>query len=177
MTWITREATKNDIPMIAEIYNQGIEDRVATFETGLRTVLDMERWFEERGDRYKVVVIEEGDGIPKGWASINEFHSRCCYAGVGDLSVYIQRDCRGKGIGKVLLDDLIETAKKQDFHKLVLSMFSFNEAAKKLYLSAGFRIVGTYENQGKLDGNYVDVMIMEKIFLEGLAWENGSHSY
>ncbi|MEL7655180.1 MAG: arsinothricin resistance N-acetyltransferase ArsN1 family A [Bacillota bacterium] len=164
MEWKTREAMTRDIPWITEIYNQGIEDRVATFETDLRTVAVMEDWLSDRGERFKVVIIEEEEGIPRGWASINAFQSRCCYGGVGDLSIYIHRDFRGKGLGKVLLMNLIETAKEQGFHKLVLSMFDFNEAAKKLYLAQGFRMVGTYKNQGMLDGNYVDVTIMEKLF-------------
>lgn len=164
MEWKTREAKIEDIPFITKIYNQGIEDRVATFETRLRDEDEIREWLSDRGDRYKIVVIEDEGGILGGWASINAFHSRCCYGGVGDLSVYIHRDMRGKGLGKQLLSYLTETAKAQGFHKLVLSMFDFNEAAKKLYLASGFKTVGTYRNQGLLDGKYVDVTIMEKLF-------------
>lgn len=163
MEWKTREATSKDIPWITEIYNQGIEDRAATFETDLRDGSEMEKWLADRGERHKVVIIEDEAGTPRGWASINAFHSRCCYGGVGDLSIYIHRNFRGKGLGRILLDYLIETAKKQGFHKLVLSMFDFNKAGKQLYLALGFRIVGTYKNQGLLDGKYVDVTIMEKL--------------
>jgi L-amino acid N-acyltransferase YncA len=163
MEWRTRAAKLKDIPQITEIYNQGIEDRLATFETRLRDVPEMETWLTDREDRYLVVVIEDENGTAQGWASISPFQSRCCYSGVGDLSIYIHRDMRGTGLGKLLLNDLMEAAKEHDFHKLVLSVFDFNEAAKKLYGSLGFRTVGTYENQGLLDGKFVPVTIMEKL--------------
>lgn len=163
MNYITREAKIEDIPFIKDIYNQGIEDRIATLETRLRDVEEMEQWFTSRGDRYRVVVIEDGKGKIFGWASINVFNSRCCYSGVGDLSIYVERGMRGKGLGKPLLNYLIEVAKEQDFHKLVLSTFEFNEAGKKLYKSAGFREVGTYINQGMLDDKFMNITIMEKL--------------
>lgn len=163
MEWNERAAELRDVQRITGIYNQGIEDRVATFETRLRDETEMETWLKERESRYKVVVIQDENGIVQGWASINVFHSRCCYDGIGDLSLYIERNLRGKGLGRRLLAYLIETAEEEGFHKLVLSAFDFNEAAKNLYLSVGFRIVGTYEKQGLLDGKYVDVIIMEKL--------------
>lgn len=156
-----RYANLEDIPYITEIYNQGIEDRIATLETSLRTIDEMNRWLTERGDRYKVLVIEDETGAVQGWASINLFNSRCCYSGVGDLSIYIHRAMRGKGYGKKLLKALKEEALKQDFRKLVLSTFDYNEVGKGLYRSSGFREVGTYMNQGILDGKYVNITIME----------------
>lgn len=156
-----RYANLEDIPYITEIYNQGIEDRIATLETSLRTIGEMNRWLTERGDRYKVLVIEDETGAVQGWASINLFNSRCCYSGVGDLSIYIHRAMRGKGYGKKLLKALKEEALKQDFRKLVLSTFDYNEVGKGLYRSSGFREVGTYMNQGILDGKFVNITIME----------------
>ena len=163
MDWNTRTAGSADIPRITEIYNQGIEDRVATFETRLRNTAEMEEWLLGRENRYTVVVIEDEQGTVQGWASVNVYNSRCCYSGVGDLSIYIHRDTRRKGLGRLLLGSLMDSAGKQGFHKLVLNVFDSNEAAKKLYLALGFRNVGTYEKQGVMDGKYVDVAIMEKL--------------
>lgn len=163
MDYKVREAKISDILYITSIYNQGIEDRIATLETRLRDNAEMEEWFNSRSERYKVIVIEDSQNIVRGWASINVFNSRCCYSGVGDLSIYIERDMRGKGLGKILLYSLLETAPKYDFHKLVLSAFEFNEAGKKLYKALEFREVGTYVNQGILDGNFVNITIMEKL--------------
>jgi phosphinothricin acetyltransferase len=163
MNCFTRIATLDDIPSIREIYNHGIEDRIATLETTLRTDDDMYAWLTNRSDSHKVLVIEDETGIVHGWASLNVFNSRCCYSGVVDISIYIKREFRGTGLGKILLKDLIHVAKEQGFHKLVLSTFRFNEAGQRLYSSLGFREVGTYFQQGLLDDKWVDVTIMEKI--------------
>lgn len=163
MEFKTRKAKVEDIPFITKIYNQGIEDRVATLETRLRDIDEMKEWLISRKDRYKVVVIEDSEGIVRGWASINVFNSRCCYSGVGDISIYVERNMRGKGLGKQLLNYLIIIAKEQDFHKLILSTFEQNEVGKKLYRYTGFREVGTYINQGILDGKFINVTIMERL--------------
>lgn len=163
MDYRVREAKILDIPHITNIYNQGIEDRIATLETRLRDYSEMEVWLTSREARYKVIVIEDNKGVVIGWASINVFNSRCCYNGVGDLSIYIDRNMRGKGLGKILLNSLFDIAKAQDFHKLVLSTFEFNNLGKRLYKNLGFREVGTYENQGILDGKFVNITIMEKL--------------
>lgn len=163
MGYIIREADLNDIPYITKIYNEGIEDRIATLETRLRDEEEMKEWLLNRSDKHKVLVVEDERRNVYGWASINIFNSRCCYGGVVDLSIYINRSMRGKGLGKILLGSLIETAKEQGFHKIVLSTFKFNEAGQKLYKALGFREVGTYEKQGLLDGNWIDVTIMERL--------------
>jgi L-amino acid N-acyltransferase YncA len=116
----TREANTEDILRIVDIYNQGIEDRVATLETRLRTNSEMLEWMLGRNEKYKVVVLEDEAGIVLGWASLNVFNSRCCYDGVADISIYIERQARGRGLGKILLTYLIQAAKEQNFHKLVL---------------------------------------------------------
>jgi L-amino acid N-acyltransferase YncA len=163
MGYTVREANINDIPEITKIYNEGIEDRIATLETRLRDNEEMKEWLLSRSERHKVLVIEDENSNLCGWASINVFNSRCCYSGVVDLSIYIDRNMRGKGLGKVLLSSLIETARIQGFHKLVLSTFKFNKLGQRLYKALGFREVGTYEKQGLLDGNWIDVTIMEKL--------------
>lgn len=163
MDYRVREAKLLDIPYITNIYNEGIEDRIATLETSLRDNSEMENWLTSRGERYKVIVMEDTEGIVIGWASINIFNSRCCYSGVGDISIYINRNMRGRGLGKVLLNSLFDIARRQDFHKLVLSTFEFNDVGKRLYKKLGFREVGTYENQGILDGKFVNITIMEKL--------------
>ena len=163
MNYNVRITQQTDIPSITKIYNEGIEDRVATLETRLRSDEDMLNWLNNRSDKHKVIVIEDENNTVHGWASLNVFNSRCCYAGVVDISIYISRDMRGKGLGKLLLGSLIQTAKNEGFHKLVLSTFKFNEAGQKLYKSLGFREVGTYEKQGILDDQWVDITIMERL--------------
>lgn len=165
MPYSVREASLKDIQAITVIYNQGIEDRIATLESSPKKETEMIDWFSKRDEAHKVLVIEDDNGTVWGWASLNTFNSRCCYSGVADISIYIERSMRGKGLGKILINALIETAKEQGFHKLVLSTFKINEAGRRLYKSAGFREVGTYINQGILDGKWVDVTIMEKLLV------------
>ncbi|HOO13309.1 MAG TPA: arsinothricin resistance N-acetyltransferase ArsN1 [Bacillota bacterium] len=165
MSYSVRESSLEDIQAITVIYNQGIEDRIATLESCPKKETDMIDWFSKRDEAHKVLVIEDDNGNVWGWASLNPFNSRCCYNGVVDISIYIERSMRGKGLGKILINALIETARKQGFHKLVLSTFKINEAGQRLYKSAGFREVGTYINQGILDGKWVDVTIMEKLLV------------
>ncbi|MBP2628018.1 MAG: hypothetical protein H6Q68_2729 [Firmicutes bacterium] len=165
---LIRIATINDIEQITDIYNQGIQDRIATLEANIKSIEEMEKWFSIRSDRYKVIVVEDEKGYINGWASLNVFNTRECYQGVADLSIYIRRKERGKGLGKSLLIALIEIAKQADFYKLVLSTFAFNYAGQKLYASVGFTKVGTYMKQGMLDGKWIDMTIMEKFLLDNL---------
>ncbi|MTI55456.1 arsinothricin resistance N-acetyltransferase ArsN1 family A [Geosporobacter ferrireducens] len=159
----TRVATVQDVVAITKIYNEGIEDRIATLETRLRDSIEMEAWLSNRSEAHKVLVIVDDSNQVLGWASLNVFNGRCCYSGVVDLSIYIGRSVRGKGLGKILLQSLIDTARVQGFHKLVLSTFKFNEGGQKLYQAMGFREVGTYMQHGILDGKWIDVTVMEKL--------------
>lgn len=163
MSYSTRFAVAEDIQAITKIYNQGIEDRIATLETCPKKESEMLEWLLKRNESHKVLVIENNDGSICGWASLNPFNSRCCYSSVVDISIYIERSMRGKGLGKKLLSALIDTAEENGFHKLVLSALSKNEAGRGLYKALGFREVGTYINHGILDGEWVDVTIMEKL--------------
>lgn len=157
-----RLAQQKDLISILEIYNQGIEDRIATLEAENKDLNDIEKWFDDHQDRYLSLVAEEKGEII-GWASLNRYSQRCAYDGVADLSIYIARDYRGKGIGNELLLALEELAKEHQFYKIVLFTFSINLAGQKLYQKRGYRTVGTFEKQGILDGNRIDVTIMEKL--------------
>jgi L-amino acid N-acyltransferase YncA len=155
-------ATPRDIEAICVIHNQAIVDRIATLETALRAPEDTRAWLAERGPRHPVIVAEV-DGAVVGWASLNRFNPRSVYDAVADFSVYIERTWRGKGIGSQLLERLIELARGIGFHKMVLAAIEDNAAGLALYTRAGFTRVGTYHEQGQLDGRWVDVVIMEKL--------------
>ncbi|KON67914.1 GCN5 family acetyltransferase [Peribacillus butanolivorans] len=159
---IIREAMEADIDSIKVIYNQGIEDRVATLETEMKDQSYMEEWFAKHIGRYKVIVADQ-EGEIVGWASLNPYNSRDAYKGVADLSVYISRDHRGKGVGGLLLQSIEKFAEENDFNKIVLFTFPFNQMGQGLYKKRGYREVGVFKNQGILDGEFVDVMAMEKL--------------
>jgi L-amino acid N-acyltransferase YncA len=160
-----RRAGSDDAPAIARIYNEGIADRVATLETELRTAEERAGWLAQRSDRYPVVIAEAERGVV-GWASLNPFNPRPAYRHVADFSVYVAQEARGSGVGSALLSWLIAEARQLGFHKLVLAAFPWNEAGMRLYRRHGFRTVGTYKEQGVLDGKWVDTIVME-LLLDG----------
>src|SRR2546422_2039409 len=157
-----RPATAADADAICRIYNQGIEDRVATLETELRTPAERRQWLANRSPRHPVIVAET-NGEMVGWGSLNVFNPREAYRFVADFSVYVERTWRGRGVGRVLLENLIELARAHGFHKMVLSAFPFNAHGMALYEKLGFRTVGVYREQGLLDGKWVDTVVMEKL--------------
>jgi phosphinothricin acetyltransferase len=109
------------------------------------------------------VIVAEAEGRVIGWGSLNSFNPRPVYDHVADFSIYVERGWRGRGVGRALLDCLIERARALGYHKLVLAAFPSNQAGMRLYERAGFRKVGVYEEQGRLDGRWVDVVIMERL--------------
>jgi L-amino acid N-acyltransferase YncA len=159
-----RAATAADAETICRIYNQGIEDRLATLETELRTPDERRQWLSARSPRHPVIVaIPNMSPDPIAWASLNVFNARECYRFVADISVYVERAWRGKGAGRVLLERLVELGREHGFHKLVLSAFPFNPGGMALYERMGFRTVGIYTEQGRLDGRWVDTIVMERL--------------
>jgi phosphinothricin acetyltransferase len=161
-----RDATPDDAPAIARIYNQGIEDRLATLETQLRTPEERAEWLASRSPRHPVLVAVDDDGAVLGWGSLNAFNPRPAYDHVADFSVYVAREARGRGIGDALLGALEERAVELGFHKLVLAAFPGNAAGMRLYERHDFATVGVYREHGWLDGGWVDVVIMEKLLGE-----------
>ena len=156
----TRLATPDDAPTLAMIYNEGIEDRIATFETRLRTADDVRSWFGEA--RYPIVaVIENGRII--AYATTSLYRPRECYAGIAEFGVYVARSARGRGAGKLAMQALIEAAEEAGFWKLVSRIFVENTASRALMKSVGFREVGIYEKHGQLDGVWRDCVIVERL--------------
>jgi phosphinothricin acetyltransferase len=160
-----RPAAEADAAAICAIYNQGIEDRLATLETELRTPEERRQWLASRSPRHPVVVAETAPPAAAvvGWGSLNAFNARPAYRFVADFSVYVERGWRGKGVGRALLARLIELGREHGYHKLVLSAFPFNPGGMALYERMGFRTVGIYAEQGQLDGRWVDTIVMEKL--------------
>ena len=154
-----RTATAADAAAIARIYNEGIEERIATFETRPRTAADVEKWFD---GVHPIVVIDDG-GEVIAFASTSTYRPRECYAGIAEFSVYTSRLARGRGAGKAAMVALIDAARKAGFWKLVSRVFVENSASRGVLKSVGFREVGTYERHAKLDGVWRDVVIVERL--------------
>ena len=157
-----RPATLEDAGPIAVIYNQGIEDRIATLETELRSAEERRQWIAARDARHPVLVAEDA-GVVVAWGSLNSFNPRHAYDHVVDLSLYVERGWRGRGVGRRFLARLLDLARELGYHKMVLAAFPFNAAGMALYERMGFATVGIYREQGLLDGKWVDVIVMETL--------------
>ena len=160
-----RPATPADAEAIARIYNEGIHDRVGTFETRERTPDDVRQWFD---GRHPIVVVERAGAIA-AFAATSSYRARDCYAGVAEFSVYVSRDARGMGAGRVAMDAIIAAARDAGLWKLLSRVFVENTASRGLLASVGFREVGVYEKHARLDGVWRDVVIVERLIPENQA--------
>jgi phosphinothricin acetyltransferase len=158
----TRLATRADAAAIAAIYNEGIADRIATFETEPRTPEQLLTQLTDKGDRFPTVVVES-DGRVVAWASAGPYRSRPAYAGVAEHSVYVAREARGRGAGREALEALCRTYAERGFWKIVSRIFPENTASLALHERCGFRVVGTYQRHGKLEGEWRDCVIVERL--------------
>ncbi len=160
-----RPARMSDAPAIAAIYNQGIEDRVGTFETEPRRVEQIEAWFPHAK---AFVVVEDVAGEVVGYAVAHPYADRCCYVGIGEFSVYIRRDARGRGVGRVAMAALVEASRSAGLWKLLSRVFPENRASLNLMAWSGFKEIGVHEKHGKLDGVWRDCVIVERVIPENL---------
>ena len=160
-----RPAHPNDAAAMAEIYNQGIEDRVATFETEPRSAADIRRWFDSA---YAIVCVEDAAGEVAGYAVAHPYADRCCYRGIGEFSVYVRRSHRRHGVGGAAMAGLIEAARQGGLWKLLSRIFPENHASLALMRRMGFREVGVHEKHGKLDGVWKDCVIVERLIEENI---------
>jgi phosphinothricin acetyltransferase len=168
-----REATRDDVVAIARIYNQGIEDRGATFETEPRTPADIASRLAE-ADRFPILVAEQDSSVA-GWAGLSSYRARACYDGIAEFSIYLDRSTRGRGIGTQLLTALVGSARDRGYWKLVSRVFPANGASRALCSACGFREVGMYEKHAQLDGQWMDVVIVERLISENMTASRNRH--
>jgi L-amino acid N-acyltransferase YncA len=161
---LARAATPADDAAITSIYNQGIEDRIATFETRLRRPDEIEAWFD---GRHPIAVVE-WDGRVIAFAATSMYRPRACYEGVAEVSVYVDRQFRRRGAGRLVLAELIKLAEGAGFWKLLSRIFPENRASLALIASLDFREVGLYQKHGHLDGTWRDVIIVERLISSNL---------
>jgi L-amino acid N-acyltransferase YncA len=154
-----RAARADDAAAIAEIYNVGIRERTATLETRERDPAEIA---ERIAIHRHPFLVAELDGRIAGWAATSEYSAREVYAGVAECSVYVDPELRGRGLGTALLAELADEAARRGFHKLLGKLFGNNEASMRMVASGGFRVVGTHLRHGTLDGEWRDVVLVER---------------
>ena len=154
-----RAAVPADAAALARIYNQGIAGRQATFETRPRDVQDVLQWLGERGP----LLVAVRDGEVAGFARVTAYSDREVYAGVGEYGIYVDEAARGGGLGARLLEALAAAAEAAGYHKLTAKLFTSNEASLALARRCGFREVGVHRNHARLDGEWRDVLVVERL--------------
>ena len=155
-----RAATAADVPALTAIYNEAIEEREATFETGARSHADVAAWLREG---LPFLVAEGAGGAVEGFARVSEYSDRCVYDGVGEHGVYVSRAARGHGVGRALLAGLCEAAERAGYYKLTSRIFTSNAASRAVHLAAGFEEVGVQRRHGRLDGEWRDCVLVERL--------------
>ncbi len=154
---IIRQMTTSDWEQVSNIYSEGIATGFATFET---SAPDYGQWDSSHTEHSRLVA--EDNGILLGWAALSPVSSRCVYGGVGEVSIYISTQSRGKGIGQLLMERLIEESEKAGFWTLQSGVFPENTGSIKLHEKMGFRYIGKRERIGKIHGAWKDNLLFER---------------
>lgn len=144
-------------PEVRKIYTEGIETGNATFEQNCPSWAE---WDQEHRNDCRFVAVEEGVVI--GWSALSPVSGRCVYGGVAEVSVYVSRIARGKGVGRKLLQSLVEESEKEGIWTLQAGIFRENESSIALHKKCGFREVGVREKLGKMNGIWRDVVLLER---------------
>ena len=155
-----RLAESDDAEAVARIYNQGISERVATFQTRAPSADEVAAQIGGGA----LMVAAEANGRVVGWASVGSYDdAHDYYAGVGEATLYVDRAARRGGAGRALLEALAEEAERRGYHKLIGKIFSSNEPSIALVRSCGWHEVGVHRRHGRLDGEWKDVLVVERL--------------
>ena len=154
-----RPAAPGDVEALTRIYNEGIEDRVATFETRRREPAEVAGWLDD--DLPLLVAVRDGRVV--GFARVAPYSPRPVYGTVGEHAVYVARDARGAGLGTRLLDEVVRAAERAGLHKLSSRVFTDNAASRAIHRAAGFDEVGVQRRHARLDGEWRDVVLVERL--------------
>jgi phosphinothricin acetyltransferase len=155
-----RPARPNDAEAIARIHNQGIGERVATFQTQAQHAFEI----ADQIASGSLVLVAEADGRVVGWAGVGHYDdAHDYYSGVGEAALYVDRDARRGGTGAALLNALAEEAGRRGYYKLIGKIFTSNEPSIGLVRSCGWREVGIHRRHGRLDGEWKDVLVVERL--------------
>jgi len=147
----------SDWEQVKTIYEKGIATGNATFQTTAPT-------FEEWDDSHLKTCrfVHDHNGIVRGWAALTPVSSRCVYAGVAEVSVYVDPAFSGKGIGSDLLSQLVKASEQEGIWTLQAGIFPENASSLKIHEKAGFRILGIREKIGKQHGTWRDTVLLER---------------
>lgn len=157
-----RLATLDDAEALRQIYNEYVTTSVVTFDLVPRSLEDQRRWLESRSGAH-VVLVAEDEGEILGYASLSPWRAKAAYSTSVEDSVYVHEPHHGRGVGKLLLAELVDVARSHGFHAVFGRIVGGHEASIRLHKALGFEIVGTEREVGRKFGRWLDVVIMELI--------------
>jgi phosphinothricin acetyltransferase len=161
-----RRATLDDAEAIRAIYNAEVTGSTVTFDLVPRTAEEQRRWLVERSGAYAVLVAEDDGGAIAGFASLSPYRDRPAYATTVEDSVYVDGSRRGAGVGRALLEALIDTATAHGFHTVIARIVGHHEASIGLHRRVGFDEVGTEREVGRKMGRWLDVVVMQRLLTD-----------
>ncbi|MFC6267501.1 GNAT family N-acetyltransferase [Frigoriflavimonas asaccharolytica] len=158
MNYKIRPMLPKDATRVLQIFQQGIDGGNATFDQHIPT---WEQWDEEHVDQCRFSLLDENDKVV-GWCALLKVSSRECFQGVAELSIYVDNDNHGKGLGTILLEKIILDSEENGFWTLQSGIFPENTGSIHLHEKLGFRIIGNREKIGKSNGKWRDIILMER---------------
>jgi len=158
-----RKATLKDLKQITSIYNEAIVKTVATFDTNIKSLQEQKIWFENHGLKNPIIVAEQNK-IVVGWTSLSQWSDRCAYSNTAELSLYVKKEYQSKGIGKKLMESVLNEGKKVGLHVVIARITEGNKQSIILHEKFGFEHIGIMKEVGKKFGKNLDVYLMEKIY-------------
>jgi phosphinothricin acetyltransferase len=158
-----RPAKIDDLNEITEIYNEAILKTVATFDTEEKTIAERKKWFNEHGKKNPIVVAEEHSNI-LGWAALSKYSTRCAYSDTAEISLYVKEEFQDRGIGKKLMEKIVQEGKNAGLHVIIARITDGNEKSIHLHKLVDFEHVGIMKEVGWKFGKILDVYLMQKIY-------------
>ena len=158
-----RTAKLDDLKDITEIYNDAIQNTVATFDTELKTLEEQKKWFNNHGSKNPIIVVETNEEII-GWAALTQYSTKCAYSDTAEISLYIKEKHHGKGIGKKLIEEIVKEGEKAGLHTLIARITEGNQKSIHLHEMVGFEHVGVLKEVGFKFGKILDVYFIQNVY-------------
>ncbi|GAA3407140.1 N-acetyltransferase family protein [Paenibacillus hodogayensis] len=161
MTMTIRAAERDDLPRLLDIYNEAILHSAATFDLVPQSLDEREPWFRQFGERYPIIVAVQEDGSIAGYCCLTPFRAKAAYDRTAELSVYLDKSCRGQGIGTALLRHIIDIARQRRFHVIIAAITGGNETSIALHRKFGFEPAGIFREVGFKFDAWQDVHFLQ----------------
>ena len=163
MTVEIRKVVYTDVPAITGIYNEAILTTTATFDKEPKTTTSQRKWFKAHGPKNPIVVAV-ADGKVVGWASLSAYSDRCAYAETAEISVYVKESFRNQGLGKKLMQAVLDAGKKAGLHTVISRIAGGNNVSINLHHELGFTDIGVMKEVGSKFGQLLDVYLLQKMY-------------